>query len=326
VSNTVDYQGLAAMTPESRLEVGAPLASQPGIGTELEGVTVLNINTVMSIDAEIRVPFVTAQLARFSVTEPTDRTLHQGEAYWLDLCLTPRPPNSRACYRDRWSPHRFEPLGNVFLVPPGRTLQARTDGGTPQHSILCRLQPEAVGQWFGDRFEWTDRRLKASLDIGNANIRSLLLRLAAEMREPGFATHVLCELITAELAIELARYCTSVEEGPATAGLAPWRLRLIEERLKEVREAPTLTELAALCNLSVRQLTRAFRASRGRSIGDYVAQSRIDYAKQLLATDRSVKSIAYALGFSSPSSFSFAFRSATGETPREFRQRAPRCA
>jgi AraC family transcriptional regulator len=103
-------------------------------------------------------------------------------------------------------------------------------------------------------------------------------------------------------------------------------LRRIEERLKEVREPPTLSELATLCNLSVRQLTRAFRASRGRSIGDYVEQSRLDQAKCLLATEASVKSIAYSLGFASPSSFSFAFRRATGETPREFRDRMLRAA
>jgi AraC family transcriptional regulator len=109
-----------------------------------------------------------------------------------------------------------------------------------------------------------------------------------------------------------------------TGGLAAWRLRLIDERLREIRAAPTLEELAKLCNLSVRQLTRGFRASRGRSIGEHVAQCRIENAKRLLATDESVKAIAYSLGFSSPSSFSFAFRRATGETPREFRQRLVR--
>jgi AraC family transcriptional regulator len=44
----------------------------------------------------------------------------------------------------------------------------------------------------------------------------------------------------------------------------------------------------------------------------------------LLATDQSVKAIAYSLGFASPSSFSYAFRRASGETPREFRQRVLR--
>jgi AraC family transcriptional regulator len=51
-----------------------------------------------------------------------------------------------------------------------------------------------------------------------------------------------------------------------------------------------------------------------------VAHCRLDNAKRLLATDQSVKAIAYSLGFASPSSFCFAFRRATGETPRQFRQ------
>jgi AraC-like DNA-binding protein len=85
------------------------------------------------------------------------------------------------------------------------------------------------------------------------------------------------------------------------------------------QEIPTLSELAALFKLSVRQLTRGFRASRGCSIGDYVANSRIERAKRLLASDQSIKTIAYALGFNSSSGFCFAFRRATGMTPGEFR-------
>lgn len=278
----------------------------------------------MTVDAEVRVPVATAQLVRFHVNGPADDILRDGNMYWLDLCLTPRPRNARARYVDRWGPHRFERIGNVFLVPPGQRMQARSDGGPTQSSILCRLNPESLRQWFEDDLEWTDQRLAASLDIPDANVRGLLLRLAEELRHPGFASETLVELIVAQLAIELGRYCATVHSERGRGGLAAWRLRRIEERLKEVREPPTLSELARLCNLSVRQLTRAFRASRGRSIGDYVEQSRLDNAKRLLTSDTSVKAIAYSLGFASPSSFSFAFRRATGETPREFRQRVLR--
>ena len=128
------------------------------------------------------------------------------------------------------------------------------------------------------------------------------------------------ELIAGQLAIELFRYGAAITETLATGGLARWRLRIIDERLLELRNAPTLAELAGLCNLSVRQLTRGFRASRGRSIGEYVAQSQIDHAKRFLAGDESIKSIAYSMGFASPSTFSNAFRRATGQTPRQFRQ------
>lgn len=275
----------------------------------------------MTLDAEVRVPHATVQLVRFHVPAPADDVLHEDETYWLDMCLTPRPPNARACYPDRWGPHRFERIGNVFVHPPGERMKARSDGGPSQASILCHLRPECLREWFDGKLEWTDERLEASLDIPDGRIRQLLLRLTDELQNPGFASHAMVELMVSQLAIEVGRYCLAVEERPSTGGLAPWRMRLIDERLKEVQPAPTLSELARLCNMSVRQLTRAFRASRGRSIGDHVADCRIDHAKRLLADDRSVKSVAYSLGFSSPSSFCFAFRRATGRTPREFQKR-----
>jgi AraC family transcriptional regulator len=186
--------------------------------------------------------------------------------------------------------------------------------------LLCQLNGDSFHQWIGEDIEWNDRQLEASLDIPTDQIRSLLHRLAQETRYPGFASHLMVELIAGQISIEIARYCQSVTDSPMTGGLASWRLKLIDERLAEVCKAPSLAELATLCGLSVRQLTRGFRTSRGCSIGQHVAQSRIKLAKRLLIGSESIKSIAYAMGFSSPSSFSYAFRRATGFTPGAFRQ------
>lgn len=280
---------------------------------------------LMSVEAELHAPFASAQLVRFNLPEPVDAMMREdGDAYRLDLCLTPRPNNARACYPNRWSPQRFERLGNVFLVPPGETLRARSDGRCQQASLLCQLRLDAAREWFDGELKWNSRRLMAGLDIRDANIQSLLLRLVQEARQPGFAGDALVELIAAQLAIELSRYCTHAGVRTTPGGLAPWRLRLIDERLQEVQKPPTLSELAALCHLSVRQLTRGFRLSRGCSIGDYLANSRIECARRLLAADDSIKAIAYTLGFSSPSSFCYAFRRALGETPGQFRQRLKR--
>jgi AraC family transcriptional regulator len=273
---------------------------------------------MLRVGAEVRVPVATAQLVQFHITEPVDIVMFDRDAYWLDLCLEPRPPNARACYLDHWAAQRFEPMGKVYMLPPGETIQTRSDG-TSHASILCHLQPRALGEWFGGELKWTGRSLEASLDIPDANIRRVLLRLADEMRHPGFASEMLVELIAAQLAVELGRYFVQFGDIPTTGELAPWRLRLIDERLADLQEVPTLSELAALCNLSVRQLTRGFRASRGCSIGDHVASSRIERAKRLLAGDQNIKAIAYCLGFNSPSGFCFAFRRATGMTPGEFR-------
>ncbi len=280
-----------------------------------------SVEPLVTIDAEAHAPGMTAQVIRFQMNGPADNILREEDAYWLDLSLTPRPGNARACYSDHWNPHRFERIGKLFLVPPGETLHARSDGGSSQTSIVCHLRPEALRTWLDGDFEWSDRGLEASLNIQDDNVRSLLLRLAQETRYPGFASEMLVELIASQLAIELGRYFVRMNDIPISGGLAPWRLRLIDECLREVRATPTLSELAGLCKLSVRQLTRGFRTSRGCSIGDYVASNRINHAKGLLASGQSVKEVAYALGFSSPSSFCFAFRRATGVTPREFLRR-----
>lgn len=275
----------------------------------------------VEVEGELRVPMATAQLIHFHCPAPSDDVLHADGDYWLDLCLTPRPRNARVCYPNRWSANRFQRLGHVFLVPPSEVARMRSDESSHQTSLVLRLLPEPLRALFGDELEWTDKRLEASVDIGSANIRGLMLRLAEEIRRPGFASQTLVELIVGQIAIEFGRYSRGIEEDAAHSGLAPWRLRLIDERLNEVREPPTLSELAALCKVSLRQLTRGFRASRNRSIGDVVADSRVDHAKRLLAEGRSVKAVAYTLGFSSPSAFCFAYRRATGQTPLEFKLR-----
>jgi AraC family transcriptional regulator len=273
----------------------------------------------MTLDAELQTRLATTQLVRFHVSGPADYVLRAEKTYWLDLCLTPRPHNARASFSERWPATRFERIGRVFVLPPHEPLRTCSDGAPSQTSVLCHLRPEALAQWFSDELSWTDHRLESGLDIAEPSVRNLLVRLGAELREPGFACEALSELVVAQIAIELARYCTTIDEGKAVGGLATWRLRLIDERLREVRAVPTLSELATLCNLSVRQLARAFRASRGVSIGDHIATCRVEHAKRMLASDESIKAVAYELGFASPSSFSFAFRSATGQAPREFR-------
>jgi AraC family transcriptional regulator len=62
-----------------------------------------------------------------------------------------------------------------------------------------------------------------------------------------------------------------------------------------------------------------FRHTTGVTLSDFIAGHRLRLAKRRLA-DRhaSIKSIAYECGFSSPSSFTAAFRRAT-RSPRQYR-------
>src|SRR3546814_417079 len=169
---------------------------------------------------------------------PAAGVLPDIDDYRIDLSLTPRPSNARGCYHTHWNPHRFERLGKIYVLPPHETMQARSDGISSQTSILCHIKPDAML----DELQWNDRRLEASLDVRDVNVRALLLRLAQETRHPGFASKVLVELLVAQLGIELARYCERINDVQSGGGLSSWRLRLIYERLHELRDAPTPTE------------------------------------------------------------------------------------
>lgn len=274
----------------------------------------------MEVEAVLAAPSAKVQLVHYHFNRPPASKLRVENKFRVELCLTSRHRSARACFSDVWSTRRFERIGAMFVVPPGMDLLARSDEHDSLTSIVCELSSGPLLELFDRLPDPDDRHLLASLDIRDSKVKHLLLRLADEARHPGFASEMLTESIAAQLSVELFRHGATLTDRPTHGGMAAWQLRLIDERLKEIREAPTLVALAALCRISVRQLTRGFRESRGASIGAYVANSQMEHAKRLLATDETVTTIAAKLGFSSASNFCFAFRRAMGITPGQFRK------
>ena len=274
----------------------------------------------IEVEARLSTPAATVQLVHYSFAEPPDSVLESDGTFRVELCLSDRHRSTRGCFADVWSAQRFERIGDLFVLPPDMDLTARSDDAGSLTSVLCQLKPDIVLELFDDIPALNDWHLVSSLDIRDAKIRGLMLRLAEETRQPGFAGEMLADLIARQMAIEMFRLGGTITERQTRGGLAAWQLKRIDERLRQVGKAPDLAELAALCRLSVRQLTRAFRVSRDCSLGTYVAQSQMDQAKALLTAEESVTSIAQALGFSSTSNFCVAFRRAVGMAPGDFRK------
>lgn len=242
-------------------------------------------------------------------------------ALWIDMCLTPRPADTKVRYANRWPAYRFERVGQLLVMPAGELLQFRSGRGR-QMSIVCQIELDRLPFLTELQFDWTDRRLEACFDLSNPRLSTMLRYLAEEVRRSALARAAMADLMIGQIAIELARHLRNIEDPVTIGGLAAWRLKLIDERLAVSGPPPGLPELAALCGLSVRQLTRAFRMSRGCSVNDHIAELRMERAKRLLTGEESVKTIAYILGFGSASIFSSAFRQKTGMTPRAFRAQA----
>jgi len=242
------------------------------------------------------------------------------ETFRLELALgrgKGKNTGSVRCPENR-DARNFEACSDLYLLLPGRCMHSQGSTNIRQ-SIVFEFAPDAFGDWFDQSTDWASNVMGAGLDIDNPVIRATLRRLATEIIDPGFGHELLCELLAAQIALDLARHCGATSESRQSGGLSPHRLRAIEDRLSEIAPPPTLDELAGLSGLSVRQLTRGFRASKYCSIGDYLAEKRISNAKDLLGSDVCIKEIAHRLGFASAGNFSTAFRKATGRSPRDFR-------
>ena len=105
-------------------------------------------------------------------------------------------------------------------------------------------------------------------------------------------------------------------------GLAPSVRRLLADYIEaHLEQAITLGTLAGLACMSEYHLARMFRLSFGMPPHAWIAQRRIDRARQLLTgTTLPLQRIADTCGYADLSHFSHRFRMAVGAAPSRYRQ------
>lgn len=112
---------------------------------------------------------------------------------------------------------------------------------------------------------------------------------------------------------------------PATAAgsasdIQAWLSSRIDEPL-------SLADVAARFGMSVRTLTRRFRAETGRTVGDWFADARVDRARELLeTTELLIDDVAARSGFATAAALRKHFRDRIGLSPQQYRSRFARAA
>ena len=102
-----------------------------------------------------------------------------------------------------------------------------------------------------------------------------------------------------------------------------------EERIMKVKkfihehftEEITLAQVADVAGMSASSFSRYFHLATGRTLRDYLIDSRLGKASRLLmSTDLNISEICYSCGFNNLSNFNRIFKSRRGSTPKEFRK------
>jgi AraC family transcriptional regulator len=132
------------------------------------------------------------------------------------------------------------------------------------------------------------------------------------------------ETVAAWLGVHLvSRYGpnASLDDDRNVGSISDSRLsRVIEFMSIHFAEPLTLEQLAAEACISKYHFTRLFRSKIGQTPHRYLADLRLDAARQMLvSTDLSVAQVSNACGYSAASHFSAAFAVKFGLTPTDFR-------
>jgi AraC family transcriptional regulator len=166
--------------------------------------------------------------------------------------------------------------------------------------------------------------LAARLFFEDATLSDTALKLKRAIERAGANSSPYLEALGTVLAHELIRLNAGPPriEVPTRGGLAAWQQRVITTYIEEhLAEQISLTTLAGLVSLSPYHFCRAFRQSFGTPPHRYHSSHRIERAKTLLVESASsVTEVGLAVGFRETSSFTTAFRKATGQTPTAYRR------
>jgi AraC family transcriptional regulator len=208
--------------------------------------------------------------------------------------------------------------GKLAFIPAGCEVEGWTKIEKPASIVIVMIDPDLAS---GQPVDLT--RLPPRIDFDDPMLRSLMLRFQAILDDPSLDVPGYAETLANLVTFELARVTSSQRASLSNqCGLTPGQMRLIVEYIdNHLNEKITISELAALVNLTRFHFMRAFKQTAGVPPLQFMIRRRVERAKELLTEPQtSVGEIAGRTGFGSPILMSRAFRRILGTTPSALRR------
>ncbi|MES1022660.1 AraC family transcriptional regulator [Gloeocapsa sp. BRSZ] len=211
--------------------------------------------------------------------------------------------------------------GDIAIIPAN--VSHRCNWNTSVQFMVLALEPillKNIGQ------DWVNpdgiELIPQFMNQQDALIQSIFLTLKDELESGRIGGQLLVDSLKTVLAIHLLRnYCaTSPKLSSYSDGLSSAKLVLIKDYINEhLHQDLTLTEIAAIAQISPYHFLRLFKQSMGVTPHQYILQRRIDRAKYLLQHSKlSIAEIAFSAGFCDQSHLTRCFKRMLGMTPKQF--------
>lgn len=196
-----------------------------------------------------------------------------------------------------------------FVIPPQRALWLPAGA---MHSVLCRSAVSLRTLYVDPLYDSGPRECRV-LEVSDF-LKALILEVVhfseeyeLEGREGRIAWLLLDEIAR----MATVPYCLPMPSNPRLKHAC----QMIAANPADQRD---IDAWASFCSMSRRAFTRAFRHDFGMSFALWRQQARLIEALSLLAIGHSVTSVAFDVGYESPSAFTAMFRRAFGEPPSIF--------
>lgn len=224
--------------------------------------------------------------------------------------------------------------GDVFIVPPGRRHAIR--GGRTVDVHYIHLSPKFFEQYLERMTELPTFlslfEIEPLMRVSGNTYRHLYLEEAAlnevtkliEQLEGVWQTdHASKLIVEGYMIVILTIFCREYEKLQTRVGKNAsndkFFMDTISYIIKNLDKNLTIDQLAHLSGLSRTAFIKRFRDTTGKSPKQFIMERRIQSAKKLLTTDRSISKVADECGFYDAAHFIKTFTRATGMSPIQYK-------
>ena len=197
-----------------------------------------------------------------------------------------------------------------FVVPPQRALWIPRG---MLHQVSCRGDVSLRTIYFDARYDFTGGECRV-IEVSDL-LRALILEVVkfeGPYRESGREGRIIDLLADEMVSMPDAPYHVPLPRDPRL-------LRVCQAILADPTDNRDLDQWASVAGMGRRTFTRLFRANTGMGLATWRQQVRLMEALSMLAAGQPITTVAFDVGYDSPSAFTAMFHRSFGIPPSQYR-------